>query len=247
MVWDTRSLSGKFFLAICPFCCKLKAFLNWKKIAFSATDVNPLTKSEIAFSKDYKKVPIVLHNGHQINDSSAILAKLVSEMKATGSLPRDFKDSTDGEISKWLEFVDKRLAVVLFPNITRNMFESWEAFGYINEVPHFNSLQKFALRISGALAMRLANGKIKKKYEISDERLSLLEAVNEWTRSGLAGRDFHGGDKPDLADVAMYGSLQSIEKFYTFAWLLGQSNRELVVWYNRMRDQVGESSCVSRD
>ena len=176
------------------------------------------------------------------------MKELISQMKSNGSLAADFKDHSDPEIAKWLDFADKRLAVLLFPNITRNMLESWEAFGYINGVPHFNPLQKIVLRATGALAMRLANGKIKKKYSIEDEREALVNATNEWVRNGLKGANFHGGnDAPDLADVAMYGCLKSIEAFTTFGWLVGEADRELLVWYNRMAGVIGESSCVSRE
>ncbi len=167
-------------------------------------------------------------------------------MKTSGALSDDFKDSTDPEVGKWLQFVDKELAVLLFPNITRSMVESWEAFGYINEVPHFNPIQKLVLRLSGSMAMRLANGKIKKKYQISDEREALVKCVNKWIRDGLQSRKFNGGDTPNLADVAVYGCLRSIEKFTTFAWLLGDVDKELLVWYNRMRQSIPKSSCVDR-
>ena len=180
----------------------------------------------------------MLHNEKQVNDSSVIISELMSANPGATS---------DPEIAQWLEFADRKLAVLLFPNITRNMWESWEAFGYINEVPHFNAGQKLGLRIAGSFAMRLANSKIKKKYAIEDERAALLDAIRTWTKEGLRGKKFHGGDEqPDLADVYVFGCLRSIEKFKTFAWLLDESGREFLIWYNRMAEQVGESSCVSR-
>jgi microsomal prostaglandin-E synthase 2 len=188
----------------------------------------------------------VLKGSQQINESSVILNDLISDLKSSGALSGEFKDSTDPAVGEWLEFVDRELAVLLFPNITRSMLESWEAFGYINEVPHFNPLQKIVLRLSGALAMRVANGKIKKKYSIEDEREALVNCVNRWVRDGLRSRIFHGGDSPDLADVAVYGCLKSIEKFTTFAWLLGEADKDLLLWYNRMRQAIPKSSCVSR-
>lgn len=48
---------------ICPFCCKVKAFMDWRGLEYSAIDVNPLTKAEISFSKDYRKVPIRMFSG----------------------------------------------------------------------------------------------------------------------------------------------------------------------------------------
>ena len=231
------------YVDICPFCCKLKAFLNWQKIPYTATDVNPVTKAEISFSKEYKKVPILVKDGVQLNDSSAIMEKLISEMKSKNQLPMGFKDSTDPEIFKWLEFADTKLAVLLFPSITRNLFESWEAFGYIKRVPQFGVVQKLGLRVAGAVAMRLANGKIKQKYKIEDERAALARAVSEWIVSGLCGRKFHGCGEPDLADLTVYGCLKSIEGFTTFAWLLGDSDRQLLIWFNRMREVIGGGEC----
>ena len=34
-------------------------------------------------------------------------------------------------------WVDKELAILLFPNITRSFEESYQAFGYVEDVPHF--------------------------------------------------------------------------------------------------------------
>merc|ERR1712187_926640 len=148
---------------ICPFCCKVKAFLDWQKTAYQTNEENPISKAEIKFSKDYRKVPIAVLDGEQVNDSSAIISAL-----ADGRLPADA--FTDPETAKWMEWVDEELAVLLFPNITRSFSESFQAFGYISEVPTFSAASKASNRAVGALAMWLANGKLKKKYEITDER-----------------------------------------------------------------------------
>ena len=46
-------------------------------------EVNPLTKAELKWS-DYKKVPVVLLDGEQINDSSAIISRLEAELESAG-------------------------------------------------------------------------------------------------------------------------------------------------------------------
>lgn len=184
-----------------------------------------------------------MRGDQQINDSSEIIKAVLSELPSADRAALD-----DPDVTRWLAFADKELAVLLFPNITRNMLESWEAFGYINEVPHFSRVQKVMLRITGSIAMRFANGKIKKKYSIEDEREALLKAIKLWVDDGLRGKKFHGGqESPDLADVCVYGCLKSIEKFTTFSWLLGEADHQLLMWYNRMADTIGESSCVSRE
>ncbi|KAL4420807.1 hypothetical protein ABPG75_010463 [Micractinium tetrahymenae] len=66
---------------VCPFCCKVKAFLDYHKIPYRCVEVNPLTKAELKWS-DYKKVPVVLVDGEQVNDSSAIISRLAAEIEA---------------------------------------------------------------------------------------------------------------------------------------------------------------------
>ena len=70
----------------CPFCCKVRAFLDFHGFSYDVVEVNSLRRSEIKFSK-YKKVPILVCNIFdeenpddflQINDSSVIVSILGS-------------------------------------------------------------------------------------------------------------------------------------------------------------------------
>uniref|UniRef100_A0A5S6R3F3 Prostaglandin E synthase 2 n=1 Tax=Trichuris muris TaxID=70415 RepID=A0A5S6R3F3_TRIMR len=64
----------------CPFCSKVRAFLNYFGLSYELVEVNPLSKKQIDFSI-YKKVPIVTfdHDGTvQLNDSSVITSFLQS-------------------------------------------------------------------------------------------------------------------------------------------------------------------------
>merc|ERR1719440_1763405 len=109
---------------ICPFCCKVKAFLDWQKVPYSTVEVNPLSKNEIKQLKlkdNYKKVPVAVVDGEQVVDSMQIISTVAS------SLDQGVADSlSQAEMREWCEFADKELAVLLFPNITRNFSESCE-------------------------------------------------------------------------------------------------------------------------
>lgn len=50
------------------FCC-FSAFLDYYDVPYKVVEVNPLSKKEIKWS-DYKKVPIVVMDGEQLQDSS---------------------------------------------------------------------------------------------------------------------------------------------------------------------------------
>lgn len=108
------------------------------KIPYSVVEVNPLTKAEIKFSKDYRKVPIARLGGQEVvKDSSAIVDRLRQVVE-------DKKLRSQSEVSaffnedafRWAEWADKKLAVLLFPNITRNFNESYQAFTYVNVSRH---------------------------------------------------------------------------------------------------------------
>ncbi|KAI7749583.1 hypothetical protein M8C21_021885, partial [Ambrosia artemisiifolia] len=53
----------------CPFCNKVKAFLDYYDVPYKVVEVNPLSKKEIKWS-DYKKVPILVVDGERLEDSS---------------------------------------------------------------------------------------------------------------------------------------------------------------------------------
>lgn len=66
----------------CPFCCKVRAFLDFYGLSYDIVEVNPVFQTEIKWSS-YKKVPILIvetPSGKivQLTDSSAIISLLAS-------------------------------------------------------------------------------------------------------------------------------------------------------------------------
>lgn len=78
------SLSNRLQLTLyqyktCPFCSKVRAFLDFHSLPYQVVEVNPVRRTEIKFSS-YRKVPIlVAQEGdslQQLNDSSVIISAL---------------------------------------------------------------------------------------------------------------------------------------------------------------------------
>ncbi|KAA0713909.1 Prostaglandin E synthase 2 [Triplophysa tibetana] len=60
----------------CPFCSKVRAFLDYHDFSYEIVEVNPVMRQEIKWST-YRKVPILMVDGTvQINDSSVIISAL---------------------------------------------------------------------------------------------------------------------------------------------------------------------------
>ncbi|XP_058219186.1 uncharacterized protein LOC131329828 [Rhododendron vialii] len=215
----------------CPFCNKVKAFLDYYDIPYKVVEVNPINKKEIKWS-DYKKVPILVVDGEQMVDSSEIIDKLF--LRVHPGTPVDLG-------LEWRRWVDNHLVHVLSPNIYRSPSEALESFDYIATQGNFSFTERIMAKYAGAAAMYFVSKKLKKRYNITDERAALYEAAEKWV-DALNGQKFLGGSKPNLADLAVFGVLKPIRYL--------KSGRDMVEhtrigeWYSRMESEVGKSSRV---
>ncbi|KAM0853512.1 hypothetical protein ACQ4PT_051011 [Festuca glaucescens] len=217
----------------CPFCNKVRAFLDYHDIPYKVVEVNPLSKKEIKWS-EYKKVPILTVDGENLVDSSGIINKLQRKISPD-------VESTSEEETKWRRWVDEHLVHVLSPNIYRTTSEALESFDYIANNGNFSFSERFAVKYAGAAAMYFVSKKLKKKYNITDERASLYDAANTWTEA-LNGRNFLGGAKPNLADLAVFGVLRPIRYLRSGKDMV--EHTQIGEWYQRMEDAVGEPSRI---
>jgi microsomal prostaglandin-E synthase 2 len=221
---------------ICPFCSKVKTYLDYLKVPYDTVEVNPLTKGELGFSKDYKKVPIMtMGDNEQVNESEQIIAFITANLKAKDKVGARFFPQDTG---KWAEWSDKKLAVMLYPNITRSLEESWECFAYVDNVKSWNVANRFMTRAAGTVAMSMANGKIKKKYNIVDERAELKSTLAEWTNA-VGNKKYLHGDFVTMPDLMVFGVLRSISGLSTFREIMADNN-DLKAWYGRV-----DSSLIS--
>ncbi|CAJ2642924.1 unnamed protein product [Trifolium pratense] len=215
----------------CPFCNKVKAFLDYHGIEYKVVEVNPMNKKEIKWS-DYKKVPIVTVDGEQLVDSSDIIDKLIKRIHPDYDLNAD-------EEKKWREWVDNHLVHVLSPNIYRTVSEALESFDYITTKGNFSLYERLVAKYGGAAAMYFVSKKLKKRHNITDERAALYGAAEQWV-DALKGRKFLGDLQPNLADLAVFGVLRPIRHL--------KSGRDMVEhtrignWFSEMEHAVGQSS-----
>lgn len=222
---------------VCPFCNKVRAYLDYHGIPYQVVEVDPLRKTELKdFSEDYRKVPIALINNKQVNGSGAVI-ETVRSLVETGDKTR----ASDLE-KRWLGWLDDHLIHLIAPNIYRTPGESLQTFNYIAEKGNFSSLQRSTIRYIGAAAMYVIGKRLKKKYNVADEREAIHGAVAEWMGGvrDTGGVFLNGGDRPGVADLSVYGVLKAISTFDTFADIRTR-NEEFAQWFDRMKLIVGDS------
>ncbi|EFA00341.1 prostaglandin E synthase 2 [Tribolium castaneum] len=260
----------------CPFCCKVRAFLDYYGISYDVVEVDPVLRQSIKWSP-YKKVPILvadLPQGYQpLNDSSMIISALSTYIKDRKDLRETVKcyphityvdedGSKKSEIMnkyflvlgenkisreineerQWRKWVDEVFVHVLSPNVYRTREEAFEAFNWFSEVgeweKNFPSWERNLIIFVGASAMYLIGKKLQKKYSLKrDVRESFYDECNFWMKSIKAkGTKFMGGERPNLADLAVYGVLCSIEGCQAFKDIV--KHTKIAEWYYPMKEAV---------
>ncbi|XP_071703372.1 uncharacterized protein [Rutidosis leptorrhynchoides] len=211
----------------CPFCNKVKAFLEYYDIPYKIVEVNPMNKKEIKWS-DYKKVPILKVDGEEMVNSSDIIDKMFQRLHPDSV-------SVDDETQKWLEWVDNHLVHVLSPNIYRSPSEALESFDYITTHGNFSFMDRVVAKYGGAAAMYFVSKKLKKRHNITDERKALYDAAETWV-DALKGRQYLGGSEPNLGDLAVFGVLRPIRDLKSGKDMF--ENTRIGEWFTRMENQM---------
>nr|CAH7743156.1 unnamed protein product [Callosobruchus chinensis] len=265
----------------CPFCCKVRAFLDYYGISYDIVEVDPVLRQSIKWSP-YRKVPILvaqMEDGYQpLNDSSMIISALatyladsdknmsevvkcfpvISYYDESGSKKNEIMnkyfvmttnqrgvtsiDDSKSEERKWRKWADSVLVHTLSPNVYRTKEEAFQAFNWFSEVgeweKNFPSWERNLIIYVGASAMWMIGKRLKKRHQLKDDvRQSLYDECNVWTRAlKVKGTPFMGGDTPNLADLSVYGVLNSIEGCTAFKDLL--DNTKIGEWYFDMKKAV---------
>ncbi|XP_074032968.1 prostaglandin E synthase Su(P) [Leptinotarsa decemlineata] len=265
----------------CPFCCKVRAFLDYYGISYDIVEVDPVLRQSIKWSP-YKKVPILVaktEEGYQpLNDSTMIISALASYLKDSdknipeiakcfpmikyveedGSMKNEImnryflmlsnqrlqgmNETESNEERKWRKWADSVLVHTLSPNVYRTKEEALQAFNWFSEVGewerNFPAWERYLIIYVGASVMWLIGKRLKKRHNLKDDvRQSLYDECSTWTRAiNAKGGTFMGGDNPNLADLAVYGVLSSIEGCTAFKDML--ENTKISKWYYRMKETV---------
>ena len=88
--------------------------------------------------------------------------------------------------------------------------------------------------------MFLANGKIKKKYGIVNEREEMFDYLQEWVQA-LGSNKYLHGDRITMPDLMVFGVLKSISGLKTFDDIMNR-DENLKNWYDRVDSEISAAS-----
>ncbi|RUS69175.1 hypothetical protein EGW08_023064, partial [Elysia chlorotica] len=266
----------------CPFCCKVRAVLDYHGFSYDVIEVNSITKKQLKWSA-YPKVPVLVvespGSGKEVvlRDSSVIISAIESYLSdrstslekyvtfypcdtevISGKKKYDFpnkyfimyQEAQDlattpqerSEERKWRRWADDHLVHMLSPNAYRTASEALQSFHYFSHVgeweKNFSFVERQVVIYAGAFVMYIMGKILKSKYKLKDDvRQSLYEACDEWAKVVRQGKQpFLGGSQPNLADLAVYGVLNSIEGCSAFDDAL--RNTKIGPWYRRTKEAI---------
>ena len=157
------------------------------------------------------------------------------------TIREDYPASVENKIrdeAKWRAWVDDYLVHLISPNVYRTLFESYQAFDYHVSQGKFHGTWEGAVaKYGGAIAMYGVGKLLKKRHNISEDvRLDLYKACNHWIEAIGKGNKFMGGNKPNLADVSVYGVLSVMENLSVWEDLITHS--KIKKWYYRTKKHI---------
>lgn len=143
------------------------------------------------------------------------------------------------EERRWRDWTDSVLVHSLSPNIYRSIPEAFQAFRTFSTMgqwdQHFTSIERGAAIYLGSSVMWLIGKKLKRKYNLKDDvRESLYDNCRLWLKAVGPDRKFMGGERPNLADLSVFGVLSSIEGCTAFNDLM--ANTGIGPWYSAVKE-----------
>lgn len=276
---DTTGLNLTLYqYQTCPFCSKVRAFLDYYGLSYDVVEVNPVFRKEINWST-YRKVPLLVSSQEgspelYLKDSTLVISILKTFLVQDDQLsPTEvlkfypIMSSTDSEgksktervnkfmvmygtdkdskarqqEKKWREWADNKLVHFISPNVYRTPREALQAFHYFSDVGEWERLfpdwERHIVIYVGATVMYFIGKMLKKKYQMTDDvRQTLYDACQQWMKNVGKRNKFMGGDQPNLADLAVYGVLSSMEGCETFRDVVANTN--IGPWYEHTKNAV---------
>lgn len=202
----------------CPYCAKVKGVLDFHNVPYRTVTADPLTSNhlpqtpwgiapQIQFVTNSSAPIGSTARGPFVVDSDQIVRVLAEPLGFASQLE-------DEKTKETLKFISNAYSRGTFVAMYSNLNRAMEAYSHC--VP--DHYQYLPLKIAGSLGMsfissRKAFPKIKEHFPMADGETidSVLQRQTRYFIDRIpASKPFHGGDKPDIADVEMFAMSQAI-------------------------------------
>ena len=198
--------------------------------------------------------------------SNVIISTLLEYLCVNGQMPQnEYNRSKSTIIDAWHEWMDNNLIPHIYAAIDYDSYdisylnklfndgknkENEEnstdiMFRYLKEFKKFETMAITTFPIQQICAQLFHNQaiQIRHKYGIQkgSDIKNLKETMNEWHQ--VTKISFHGGSKPDIADIMAFGIFRTFDNIPLIKQLIQET--QLTEWYETVQEMVGQHSCVT--
>eukprot|EP00960_Hanusia_phi_P026012 746011-Hanusia_phi.AAC.4 len=222
-----------------PSCSSVTAFFRKLRVDCKVVDVSPLKGYEITKAGESLAMSWGMHGRARPADTSR--GQLWTEMRPSS---HPFPPLERAEEDQWCEWAEK----VLHPNVEINLFRSpadaKQSMDSIIARMGLGGMSSTLLRNVGSLYLYMTakltkreiiqKAKGEESVSLNDKsalRIALNSFLEQWM-SAVGNREMMGGAEPNLADLAVFGVLRSVEGSETFKEVLEQTR--VSSWYHRV-------------
>ena len=220
-------------LHTCPFCWKVRGLVEHLKLDIDYIGVNGMKiKKEVSFAGDWGKVPVFTDENGGYHVDSTPLLKHIDATYNSGKLAAIGDAERQAE---WLEWSDTKMSKATIPILYGSIGSALKTTVRISKIEKFGF---FAKRLYAWAGFPIMWGIIARKRVKKDGRKPKQlwhDLLSEFT-DAHEGKDFFGGESPDLVDFSVFGYMRSISPFPQFALL--QDHEIGIAWYQRMEQTI---------
>ena len=213
----------------CPFCWKVRGLMEYLKMDVELVPVNGLKiKKNVSFAGDWGKVPVFTdENGDHHVDSTPLL-KLIDANYNEGKLSAI---SSAERNDKWMEWADTKVSKATVPILYGTLSSAFKTTTRISKIEKFGFISKRLYAWAGFPVMWGIIAKKRVKKDGRTPKKLWHDLLTEFTDEHQ-GKDFFGGDGPNLVDFSVFGYMRSVSPFPQFSLL--EDHQSGMAWYNRM-------------
>ncbi|XP_077571715.1 prostaglandin E synthase 2 [Stigmatopora nigra] len=178
----------------------------------------------------YPEMKFLNDKGKEVTEYNNKYWLMLSEVDTAALYPHK---GMQKEEMKWRQWADDWLVHLISPNVYRSTGEALASFDHIVREGKFGIVEGVFAKYVGAAAMFIIAKRLKSRHNLQDDvRQDLYKAVNDWVAAIGKKRKFMGGERPNLADLAVFGVLRVMEGLEAFDDMM--ANTKVKSWYHRM-------------
>ncbi|KAK4529019.1 hypothetical protein GAYE_SCF72G6969 [Galdieria yellowstonensis] len=214
-----------FEMESCPYCKRIRVALDYYRLPYSCVPVTAIGRKELR-TTNFSKVPVLVVNGMEYNNSFAALWKIQEFVSAD---VREDERTIPAIERKWLYRVDDRWIPLITPNIAHTLSESYQSMKYLLSVDRYSWYERWSVNWLGPFFLYAMGKKRKWSLGIKDERQELFQQIEEWM-ADVGDNLFLLGERPCLADLCVFAFLKTLQPFDVMTDIKAHTN--VMSWFH---------------